>query len=258
MATVIRSAQISDEAVTLAVHESSAISADRHEPVRVQQSLEQLPPIQHIVAERVPGQSDRSEETHQSLMNALRVREEQLRERERLIEESLEEERRQAREEGYLQGYKQGEAEALKLYRERLDALHTLIESSGEAFSREISGLEDVVVGIVFEAVCKIVGTAMVDRDGVPAVVRQVTGRVKDQEKLVLRVSPQDYNVLYQNRDDLFGGGQGIKHELVADDRVMLGGCLIETSGGTIDGRLEIQLQQLRDTLLSARKMLPE
>jgi flagellar biosynthesis/type III secretory pathway protein FliH len=45
---------------------------------------------------------------------------------------------------------------------------------------------------------------------------------------------------------------------LLSDDRVLLGGCLIETSGGTLDGRLETQMQQLRDTLLAARRMLPE
>ena len=48
--------------------------------------------------------------------------------------------------------------------------------------------------------------------------------------------------------------GDTARLELVADERVELGGCLIETDGGTLDGRLETQLKRLRDTLLDAAR----
>jgi flagellar assembly protein FliH len=41
--------------------------------------------------------------------------------------------------------------------------------------------------------------------------------------------------------------------EIAADDRVELGGCLLETPSGTLDSRLEVQLANLRRTLLEAR-----
>lgn len=265
MATVIRSAQIADEAVTLSVQGRSGRAGYQAAPVKTSVPLGEAPTLQQAPAEHAEPQPRQDEKEEDSAWLAMREREKQLvgrekqlQERERRIQEELEDEHRQVRDAAYAEGLKHAEEEGAKLYRERLGALQNLIESLKEEFAGEVAGLEDVVVGIVFEAVCKIVGNSLHDRAGVLAVVREVANRVKDQEKLVLHVSPRDYDLLYQDGDTLLGGGQGIKHELVPDDRVAMGGCLIETSGGTIDGRLEIQLQQLRETLISARKMLPE
>lgn len=285
MATVIRSAQFSNEQVTLPTQGRAAAPAQapqgpqglKAEPLPMlteqgeqapQQPLSQQaqPRIEQIVqpyeVQQPPPQLQQTEPPVEDPADLLRAelerREKALVEREREFEEELESERRRVSEEAYREGFESGEQEAMRLYGERLDALRQLIESLKKEFAGEIAGLEDVVVSIAFEAVCKIVGEAMHDTDGVLAVVRMVMAKVKDQEKLVLHVSPQDYNLLYQSREELFGGGHGLKHELVSDDRVALGGCLIETSGGTIDGRLEIQMQQLRDALIGARKMLPE
>ena len=266
MATVIRSAHISSEQVMLPTRGRAAaqVQANHVEAPRLQTE-----PL--VAPEQSPARADQIVQQHEveqvrqpvddpaAIVRAeMAQREKQLAERERRFEEEQEAERRRVSEAAYSEGFERGEAEAARLHGDRLDALDQLIESLTKAFAGEITGLEDVIVGIAFEAVCKIVGEAMYDTDGVLAVVRMVMGKVKDQEKLVLHVSPRDYNLLYQNREQLFAEGQGIKHELVSDDRVALGGCLIETAGGTIDGRLDIQMQQLRETLIGARKMIPE
>jgi len=43
------------------------------------------------------------------------------------------------------------------------------------------------------------------------------------------------------------------KIEIFPDERVSIGGCLLEAGGGTLDARLEVQLRQLLDTLTRAR-----
>jgi flagellar assembly protein FliH len=265
MVTVIRSAQISSEHVTLPIQgrvaaspKAPVVEAARNEPeamVMPEQSLVRVEQVVHLYG-AAPEQSPA--DPADILRAELEQREQRLMERERAFEQEMEAESRRVSEEAYSKGFERGEQEAARLHNDHLEALHQLIESLKKEFAGEIAGLEDVVVGIAYEAICKIVGEAMHDTDGVLAVVRMVMSKVKDQEKLVLHVSPQDYNLLYQNREKYFGDGQGIKHELVSDDRVVLGGCLIETSGGTIDGRLEIQMQQLRETLIGARKMIPE
>jgi flagellar assembly protein FliH len=266
MATVIRSAQISSEQVMLPTRGRAAAQAQvnddgpvraKAEPVVVpKQPLARIEPIVQSSVTEQPHQP--VEDPAATLYAELAQREKRLSERERLFQDEQDAERHRVSEEAYKEGFERGEADAVGLHRDRLDALDKLIESLKKEFAGEITGLEDVIVSIAFEAVCKIVGEAMYDTDGVLAVVRMVMGKVKDQEKLVLHVSPLDYNLLYQNREKLFAEGQGIKHELVSDDRVALGGCLIETAGGTIDGRLEIQMQQLRETLIGVRKMIPE
>ena len=99
-----------------------------------------------------------------------------------------------------------------------------------------------MIVEIAFEAIGKILGESLARRDGVQAVVREVIRGVREREHLVVRVSPRDHELLAREGfKPKNGDAQAI--ELLADDRVELGGCLIETAGGTLDGRLETQLQ---------------
>ncbi|MES2538659.1 MAG: FliH/SctL family protein [Pseudomonadota bacterium] len=224
MVTVIRSARISGDAVTLALQ-----------------------------SQPVPAQPEPRKQPADNALALLQAREKQMLEREQVMREELAAECRQVREAAQAEGLLQGEQQASAQYRQQLEALQNLIDSFRREFEGQIAGLEDVVVGIVFEAACKVVGDVLQERAGVEAVVRAVMSRVRDQEKMLLHVSPQDYQLLTKE-----GDGNAFGHELLSDERVLLGGCLIETSGGTLDGRLETQMQKLRDTLLGARRMLPE
>ncbi len=174
-------------------------------------------------------------------------------ERELLRQKEIEAEKQKAAELGYAEGYSAGTAASEGEYSERLAALQALINSTAEALKEDIAGLEDTVLEIVFAAVTKILGKTIVEGEGVTAIVREVISHAKNRERLVIRVSPKDFAVLDQNRAGLLTGIEDGKVELVADDRVQLGGCLLETAGGNLDGRLEVQMQQLRDTLISAR-----
>lgn len=174
-------------------------------------------------------------------------------ERELLRQKEIEQEKHTAAELGYAEGYSAGIAAGKDEYSERLAALQALINSTSEALKQEIAGLEDSALEIVFAAITKILGKTMIEGEGVTAIVREVINHAKDRQGLVIRVSPEDFAVLDRNRAKLLTGIEDGKVELVADDRVQLGGCLLETAGGNLDGRLEVQIQQLRDTLLNAR-----
>lgn len=177
-------------------------------------------------------------------------------------EARLMEEARIAREEAMAQGreegYAQGLTEAQRTLESEIHAIKNLLESATTALESQITGLEDVIVSLAFEAVCKIIGSSLHDHDGVVAVVRETLSHVKESEPISIRVSPSDYSILSQAHTQLAKGHLGSKITLVPDDRVVLGGCLIETSGGNLDGRLETQMQQFRDALLSAKRQRPD
>jgi flagellar biosynthesis/type III secretory pathway protein FliH len=157
-----------------------------------------------------------------------------------------------ARESGYAEGYETGRQAAEAEFAGRLTALNEIIESAKSALESGIGGVEDVGINIVFEAVAKMLGQAMAREEGVILAVREVIAHAKERNNLVVRVSPDDFLLLERNRSKLLEGGEG-NVELVADDRVSLGGCLLEAAGGSLDGRLEVQIQQLRDMLLDVR-----
>jgi len=182
----------------------------------------------------------------------------QLAKQDLLLRESIAVERQRVLDEAHQQGYAAGVGQAQAEYAAQLEAMQQLFGSMRSALSDAIAGAEDVIVEIAFEAVCRVLGDVVGRREGVLAVVREVIRGVRERENLVVRVAPQDHALIVTERQQLLKNGDAGRIELVADERVELGGCLIETAGGTLDGRLETQLQRLRDTLVSASRVQPE
>lgn len=163
----------------------------------------------------------------------------------------LEDLRRQAFEDGYRDGREQGEKEAKAGLAEDAARLQALLGSVRDALEQGIAGAEDAMVEIAYAAVCKVLGQAAASEEGVRAMVQEATRQVRAKEGLVVRLSAADHA-------RLAASSEGVKLEFAADERVAAGGCLIETSGGTLDARLEVQLRQLLDTLLRARETAAE
>ena len=161
--------------------------------------------------------------------------------------------RHEAHEKGSREGREAGLAKALSEHASQLQALATVVRSARTRLEEGIGDLSDVGAEIVFEAVCKVLGQALADREGIAAVVREAVRRVRDRSRLIVRVSPADFDVVRQNRDKILEGLDAAQVEIAADDRVELGGCLLETPSGNLDGRLEVQLANLRRTLLEAK-----
>ncbi len=170
--------------------------------------------------------------------------------RERQLQQAYE----QAREEGFRTGLEAGRKESRQELEQALkqigDLLHSLAEMRGTLWH----DAEDGAVEVVFEAVTKMVGYASTDRQIAYNLVREAIEQVKGRDRLVIRVSNQDYDMVHTALSHA-GTAESLAKSLtvVADNLVQLGGCLIETDSGSLDARLEIQLQRLRDMLLGVR-----
>jgi flagellar biosynthesis/type III secretory pathway protein FliH len=119
------------------------------------------------------------------------------------------------------------------------------------ALDTGIRGLEDVAVAIAFEAVCKMLGSAAASRDGIRALVHEAVEHAAGAQQVTVRLHPADLATLRAA-----GGLEPAPAPApawVADKSVELGGCVVETDGGTLDARLETQVERLRATLLAAR-----
>ena len=159
----------------------------------------------------------------------------------------------EAKQRGLEEGHAEGLAQARAEYAAQLDAFAGLIGSFRAALDQTIDGVSDIGIEIVGEAVAKIVGEAVIDRDVVISVMRQVIRKTKERTKLVVRVSPSDRSLLEGYEAAMVDGLSVASVDIVADDRVRTGGCLLETPAGNLDGRLEVQLERLREAMLSAR-----
>jgi flagellar assembly protein FliH len=180
--------------------------------------------------------------------------------------EQIEAERVQVLEQAYDEGYRAGEeagrSDGQRAYDDQVNRLRAVGTEMSAAFDRHIEEAEDLLVEIAFESVCKILGRALRDRDGVSAIVQEVMHQAREREQLIVRLAPPDYALLTgrpapleepRRSEEPVSEFAAWNAQMMPDPRVALGGCLIESPGGTLDGRLETQLQRLREVLVAAR-----
>lgn len=137
-------------------------------------------------------------------------------------------------------------------YEDKVNKLNVLIDAISDKIKSSINDVEDEIISIVYESVCKVIGTQMKDEKSIISVVREVMKFSQDRMEMVLRVSTDDYEIIKNARDKLSTGISN-RVNIVADELVRYGGCIIETTAGRIDGRLEQQMESLRHVLLNGK-----
>lgn len=177
---------------------------------------------------------------------------------EQSLGEQLDVLKQEAWDEGMREGREQAEIEVRKKASAQLEAMTTFMRDARACLEEEIHGMDELGVEIVFEAVAKILGQAATNPEAVAEIVREVIRGAKDRSRLVVRVRRADLDWISLNREQLLSGIDAGSVDFVADDRVRLGGCILETPIGNLDGRLETQLAGLRDILLTARMRADE
>jgi flagellar assembly protein FliH len=161
--------------------------------------------------------------------------------------------RARVEEEGRAAGHAEGLAIAREETRSQREALLRLIETLTKAVDAQLDGLEDAAIAIAFEAAVKLLGERLATEDGVRDCVQQVLARVRTQDKVRVRLSPADHQLLVHPSEP-GNAFDASRFELVSDTAIALGGCVVETRAGRIDGSLEAQLARLTGALLAARR----
>jgi flagellar assembly protein FliH len=146
---------------------------------------------------------------------------------------------------GRAQGLDEGRESAGQL----LDTLRNVSESAAASFAQEQLKLAELCVDIVAEAFRKIAGALLATDEAATGAVTEVLKRVKEGRELAIRVCPADLDILQLEQDRLAAALSGRKFTLVGDPRVEIGGCIVDTKLGSLDGRLEVQLRELYETL---------
>lgn len=150
-----------------------------------------------------------------------------------------------AEERGHAAGVARGEATAGAAMQAQVERLKSLAEEIGGALRTLSDTAEDLMIEMVFTAICRILGERGASRDAVQDVVRMTMGAMREREHLVVRLHPDDAVLL----EESFDGAVRID----ADRTVVLGGCIVDSPGGSLDARFDTQLDALRAALSSVR-----
>ena len=216
-----------------------------------------------MMAEIAAKEQRASEMLREAQVNADIIRQEAQAEHDRLLESTQQQiadlkERAQqnGRREGYEAGYADGEQKVREEMAETIreanaKAEKTLLDAKN-ATADYVQKAERDVVTIAMSVVEKILPQHFID---VPQVVlplvREAILKVKDQKELVIHVPSDSYDLVLMARDEFRGlltyGDATI--EVLSDDSMKPGDCLVETPNGSVDARLATQIEMLKQAV---------
>lgn len=161
----------------------------------------------------------------------------------------------QGHQQGYEDGYKEGKEAAAQEMQTKLDSAIAKAEQTlffAEQQAKDIIiGAERQIIDIAMAMVSKILAREVEENPMVILpIVTAALNKVRDQEQIEIRVHPEEYNLLLQARKDLqmvVGREQAL--QIVADQTIAPGGCVIDTAYGSVDARIDTQFDTLRKAL---------
>ena len=165
-----------------------------------------------------------------------------------------------AKKQGHATGLQQGLDEAKRQMAEQLkqtaDICNAMVAAAEQESSRVLLEAEPKIIELVLAISRKIICDEVEERPAVVlGLVRGALERVRDQNQIIIHVSPEDYEFILQSRQLLqtvVGAERSLT--LTADSVLGKGGCLIETSFGTVEAGIDTQLESIRRVL---QGMLP-
>lgn len=153
---------------------------------------------------------------------------------------------------GYQAGYSAGkQAIDEELRQLRLETQQQLEQAKAQK-QQIIEDAETEIVELALVIAEKVIrNQAAIDSQMVKSAVQAALGKVADREEVVVKVNPMDLDEVISVQEQLRAQDQGIKRfKVISDPLISQGGCVIETAFGTVDGRIERQLSEIKEALL--------
>ncbi len=175
-----------------------------------------------------------------------------------ILEDAQKEGHAKGFEKGYEVGHDNGEKNARDELRDIINEANQkaqkTIQDAKEATAEYFIRAEDDIAKIVLMAIEKILPQHFIDvpKDILP-VVREAIKYVRDQKEVKIHVEPDSYDLVLTARGELqtlLTDGTAIL-EVVSDDALKPGDCVVETPNGGVDARLSTQMEIVKDAVKS-------
>ena len=166
-----------------------------------------------------------------------------------------------AKEQGSREGYDAGYQDGLKTAQEEqrqaiLEANAQAEKTIADAKADKLNYLveaEGQIADLVLDIANKILPQHFID---VPQVilplVRKAIMKIKDQPEVIIRVSPDQYDLLMLAKNEFKSllEGQGTL-EVKSDESLSISDCVLESPAGNVDARLSVQLEAIKAVVRS-------
>ncbi len=150
-------------------------------------------------------------------------------------------------------GFVDGQAEVNRL----IDRLGTIISHAVDVREEIIKGSEKQMVNIILTIARKVIKDEIAERkDVVLNNIRAALQKIKDRDRVDIRVNFADLELTTSNKDELIKMLESLKKVNVYEDaRVDRGGVIISTDIGEIDARISTQLDEIDEAIRNAEPL---
>ena len=154
--------------------------------------------------------------------------------------------------EGREQGFKEGEEEVARL----VGRLHEMLNAASDKRQELLKHTEKQIIDLVLlisRKVVKVISES--EKKVVVENVKQALDKVKGETEIIIKVNTQDLALTTRNKKQFIASVESLKGVTVEEDsRIKPGGCIIETSFGDIDARIQTQLDVIEERI---RELIP-
>ncbi|MFC0214336.1 FliH/SctL family protein [Paenibacillus chartarius] len=161
----------------------------------------------------------------------------------------------EARQSGFEQGYREGlaeaQAEVLRQYDEMLQEARTILEQAYTRKQQIIAEAEPFLIELSCSIAEKIVDRQLTLEPGWTIdQIKRLLQRRKEKGTITLCVSPSQYAYIQDAREELQNAiDSQAELEILPDSTVQDLGCVIRSSFGSIDARVDTQLREIKSAL---------
>ncbi len=203
-------------------------------------------------AAQAPGDSPTNDFTP---IPAVNMQDELIKQR-RLMEATLKQEqdmlRQKAHREGYERGYEEGKAQFSTLAKQTLDTINSIISER----NRILEQSETPILELATTIAKKVTQSVVKDNPDVfHNIFREALDKVTDKGKVVVRINPSDLKMAQHYTAALQQELKDFKSlEIISDQDIEQGGCVIETNLGYIDSSISTKFNIIESALKNTKQ----
>lgn len=158
----------------------------------------------------------------------------------------------EGREAGYREGIAEAEAAVRQQYAEQLEEARQVLDSAYDQKRHIIREAEPFLIDLGTAVAEKIVQRQLtVEPDWILALTKSMLSRKREKGAITLCVAPSNFSFFQDARDELvLAVDSQAELHIVPDATVQDQGCVIRTEFGSVDARIDTQLQEIKQALL--------
>jgi len=160
-------------------------------------------------------------------------------------------------EESFGRGFDEGRRQAERGLANAFKSLREGIAAVSELREKVLRESEDDLLKLAMLVAKKIVHQEIRQDPQILAnIIAAAVSDLASNDRISIRLNPDDLQLVQQNRHLYLAGiGSDEQIALIADEGILVGGCMVDTVTGTVDARVEIQLEEIYHRFLEERSL---